>query len=419
MGSACITSQGHRNRADFFEINVDSTGAAEIVYDDTSNGLIQPSFKPPIVIVNNNPIQFVDHPGAGVITVARQSSGLGLLGTTVSGPSKSPVGGITDPAGDALYPVIGGSNQPGMDIRSSQLQLSADGQYLTAIMQVGDLSSPASTLASLNQPAIPSGATNLQYVTRWQMGKTIYYAAMENTALNQPSFYAGAAQSIDLCSVSACFPHVVTYPEPGAGTFTGKQESGTINCPPNPSPNNPCTLAVKVRVADIGSPTASTRLEEVGSYALAASLQEGMEDNGTAESDTVPLQIDGACCYNFIASVQNGGPPPCHESDGNGDIHSTGAGKASFSMDEDHCEDLDNEDIHAQDSSAGMNFQSTQILSVIFNDALNSVVIAGTGTDNGNPVTFTATAVDNGSTALDMFALTLSDGYTNLSLIHI
>jgi hypothetical protein len=82
-------------------------------------------------------------------------------------------------------------------------------------------------------------------------------------------------------------------------------------------------------------------------------------------------------------------------------------------MDEDHCEDLDTEDLHAQDSGAGMNFQSTQILSATFNDALNSVVIAGNGTDNGNAVTFTATAVDNGSTALDTFGLTLSDGYTN------
>jgi hypothetical protein len=154
-------------------------------------------------------------------------------------------------------------------------------------------------------------------------------------------------------------------------------------------------------------------LEEVGAYAFAASHEQGLTTNAQAEADNVPLEIDGACCYNFEASVANGPPPVCREADGNGDIHSTGSGKASFSMDKDHCEDLDNEDLHAQDSSAGMNFQSTQILSATFNDALNSVVIAGNGTDNGNAVTFTATAVDNGATALDTFALTLSDGYTN------
>ena len=62
------------------------------------------------------------------------------------------------------------------------------------------------------------------------MGNTIYYAAMENTAANQPIFYAGKEQTIDLCSISACFPHVLTYPEPGTGpTFTGLGETGSIS----------------------------------------------------------------------------------------------------------------------------------------------------------------------------------------------
>ncbi len=401
MGSGCVTSQGNRNLADFFVVTIDSTGAAEIVYDDTSNGLIQtaPGFTTP------PGSGLVDHAGAGVITIARQSSGIGLFGQPVSGPSNVPVSGFSDPSGDALFPVIGGTNQQGMDIRSSQLQLSSDGQTLKVTMQVVDLSNPAATAAALL-------ATNLQYVTRWQMGNTIYYASMENTAANTPSFYAGAAQSIDLCSVSACFPHVLTYPEPGAGTLTGKTETGTITCPAIPSATSPCTLTINAHVADVGGPTANSLLEEVGAYGLAAAIQEGAETNGTAESDTVPLEIDGVCCYNFRASVQNGPPPACHEADGNGDIHSANSGKASFSMDKDHCEDLDNEDLHAQDLSANMNFQSTQILSVIFNDAASSATLLGNGTDNGNTVTFTAVAV-NGAAGVGTFSLTLSDGYTN------
>ena len=402
MGSACITTQGNRNLADFFVITIDNTGAAEVVYDDTSNGLAQPGFTP---TVNGQPTQLVDHAGAGVITVARQSSGIGLFGQPVSGPSNVPLSGLSDPAGDALFPVIGGTNQSGMDIRSSQLQMSADGETLNVTMQVVDLTTPALSAATL-------AATNLQYVTRWQMGNTIYYAAMENTAANQPSFYAGAAQSIDLCSVSACFPHVITYPEPGAGpTLTGKTEPGTIACPTLPSATSPCTLTIKVHVADVGGPTANSLLEEVGGYSLAAATQEGAETNATAESDTVPLEIDGVCCYNFQASVQNGGVPVCHEADGNGDIHSANSGKASFSMDEDHCEDLDNEDLHAQDPAAGMNFQSTQAISMVFNDAAGSLTLLGSGTDNGHPVRFTAVAV-NGPAGVGTFSLTLSDGYS-------
>lgn len=409
MGSTCITSQGNRNLADFFMITADQTGAAEIVYDDTSNGLSQPGFTPTVQVINGKPIQFVDHKGAGVITVARQSSGTGLLGSPVGGPLNTPVGGLTDPAGDALFPVIGGVNQRGMDIRSSSMQLSPDGKTLNVTMQVVDLSNPTSTEAAI------AGTTNLQYVTRWQMGDTIYYAALENTATDQPSFYAGAAQSIDLCSVSACFPHVVTYPEPpptatSPAAFTGKTESGSIMCPASPSADNPCSLTVRVNVSDIGIPTASSRLEEVGAYAFSATIQEGLENNVTAQSDTVPLQIDGVCCYNFQASVANTFPPPCHEGDGEGDVSDGRGGTAHMRFDADGCKDGDVDSIQENDSKTGDNFQSGRITAVTFNDALANLTILGTGTHNGTPVTFTLVAV-NGAAGTGSFSLTLSDGY--------
>jgi len=246
-----------------------------------------------------------------------------------------------------------------------------------------------------------------RYVTRWQMGNTIYYAAMENTALNQPNFYAGAAQSIDLCSVSACFPHVLTYPEPGVGTFTGKTEAGTIVCPGSP---NPCTLTIHVHIADVGGPTANSWLEEVGGYALAATPQEGAETNATAESDTVPLEIDGVCCYNFQASVQNGGPPPCHPGDGDGDISDGRGGNAHVHFDEDACEDGIPETVQESDSTTGDSFQSNRITAVTFNDAISNVTILGTGTHNGKPVTFTMVGV-NGLAGIGSVSLTLSDGY--------
>jgi hypothetical protein len=287
LGTGCITAQGNRNLADFFAITIDRSGAAEIVYDDTSNGLIQPGFAP----ANQ---QLVDHAGAGVVTVARQSSGLGLFGKPVSGPSNTPVGGISDPAGDGLYPVIGGTNVPGMDIVSSGLNLSSDGHTLNVITKVVDTSNPTATSLALTAPL-------LHYVTRWQMGNTIYYASMQNTAANQPSFYAGAAQSVDLCSVSACFPHVITYNEPDAvpPTVSGLPETGTVNCPASPSAKSPCTITVKVNVADVGGPTSASLLEEVGAYAFAASHPENATSNAQAEADSVPLEIDGACCFNF------------------------------------------------------------------------------------------------------------------------
>src|SRR5256712_13269847 len=100
QGSACITSQGNRNLADFFVITIDSRGAAQIVYDDTSNGLVQPGFTP-----SNQ--QLIDHAGSGVIRLAQQSACPGLFGTSVSGSSNAPLSALSEPNGDALSPVSG------------------------------------------------------------------------------------------------------------------------------------------------------------------------------------------------------------------------------------------------------------------------------------------------------------------------
>jgi hypothetical protein len=295
QGSACITSQGNRNLADFFSVTIDRDGAAEIIYCDTSNGLLQPGFTP-----GGN--QTVDHAGAPLVTIAHQTSGLGLYGKPVTGPSDAPApsGGMTDVAGDARYPVIGGGNVPGMDILGSSLALSPDEKTLTVTEKVADLKNPAATVA-----AIPN-TQMLEYVTRWQMGNTLFYAGMSESASGQPSFYAGRTGSVDLCSVSACFPHVLTYPESSSG---GSAESGKVACPAKPSASDPCTLTINVAVADVGAPAATSLLEEVGSYAFATSHPQGTTTNAQAQLDSVPLEIDGACCFNFRASDVQAAPP--------------------------------------------------------------------------------------------------------------
>jgi hypothetical protein len=344
-------------------------------------------------------LQLVDHAGAGVITVARQSSGPGLFGTNVSGPSNAPTTGMTDNFGDALYPVIGGTNVPGMDILGNSISLS--GNTLTVTTRIVDLSQPATTAASI------PGTAFLQYVTRWQMGNTIYFAAMENIALNNPMFYAGAAQSVDLCSVSACFPHVITYPEPG---FTGgSAESGSINCPSVPSSNNPCTLTVNVNIADVGSPTSSSLLEEVGSYSFAASHPSGSTTNAQAEADNVPLEIDGLCCYTTFPRPPS--PPPCHKADGNGAVNGK-VDNASFAFHHHECADGTQEAEIVSDPGAAVSFQSTQVTSATFDGVTGTVTIVGLGTDNGLPVAFTLVAVDSTLAAPGAFSITLSDGYT-------
>ena len=304
QGTGCIASQGDRNLADFFTVQIDATGAAEVMYDDTSNGLVQ------------NPAAgtgLVDHPGAPVITIARQSGGPGLLGSLVSGTSNAPSFGMNDPFGapngDALFPVIGGTNQPAFDFSGNKLALSGDGGTLTVTMNVDDLT--GSTIAA--DATTVTGTQFLQYVTRWQMGNTIYYAMMETTptlaGAGTYSFFAGTAASYDACSVSACDPHAVYYPEAGIGANT--IAAGTVDCT-----FKPCTVTIPVPVADVGTPTQNDLLEEVGSYALASAHLQGTNPttgpppNAFVQTDNLPLEVDGICCFNFQGGASTAGQVP-------------------------------------------------------------------------------------------------------------
>ena len=69
-----------------------------------------------------------------------------------------------------------------------------------------------------------------------------------------------------------------------------------------PSTASPCTLTIRVKAGDVGSPNSKSLLEEVGSYAFASSHLQGATTNAQAQADNVPLEIDGACCFNFKGS---------------------------------------------------------------------------------------------------------------------
>jgi hypothetical protein len=200
-----------------------------------------------------------------------------------------------------------------MDLTHSQLSLS--GSTLTVTMNVADLTDP--TVAA----SIP-GTTLQQYVTRWVMATpsdplhpfTIFYAGMSCATASCSStgtqaFYAGPAQSSDLCSVSACFPHVTLYPESAAVApavsplSNGAGESGSVNCPATPTAATPCTITISVNTAHVGNPTTSSLLEEVGAYSFAASHPQAVQTLAQSQADDVQTMIDGVCCYNF-----QGGP---------------------------------------------------------------------------------------------------------------
>src|SRR5438046_10145564 len=78
-GLGCTTSNGDRSMADFCSVTVDASGAAQIVYDDTTK----------------------QHHGASLF-VARQVAGPGVFGSAISRPV--PPSPVSDPTSDAQAP---------------------------------------------------------------------------------------------------------------------------------------------------------------------------------------------------------------------------------------------------------------------------------------------------------------------------
>jgi hypothetical protein len=112
------------------------------------------------------------------------------------------------------------------------------------------------------------------------------------------------------------------------------------------------------------------------------------------------------------AGIVTTGPCAVHEADGEGDEPGKKGGSAHFRFHHDDCnQEPDTEDF--SDPGAGTDFHSTKVTSATFNSVAHSVTIAGSGTNNGAPVTFTIVAVDSTLVAPGMFSITLSDGYSN------
>jgi hypothetical protein len=283
-GTGCIAVQGNRNNADFFEVDVDPRdGAVAIVFNDTSNELIQGNLIPPADGT-------VDHRGAPVVTILRQNSGVGLFGTTVSG---DPTFGtsLKDASGDALFdPVYGDTSVPGLDLRGATV--SSSGSNFVFKVDV-------SSLDDLGQAVSRTGAGAVDYVVRWigpavvdpidGIRNPMYFAAAESTG-GAPTFFAGKAVTVELCSVSGCFPHVTDYPAPPNG---GTAVTGTVV---QGSHAKPDSLIITVPKSLVGG---GSLLESLSVFTFARSHSASQPiTNAEGEAGILPIQVDGVCCVD-------------------------------------------------------------------------------------------------------------------------
>ena len=291
-GTGCILQQGNRNLADFFAVTMDPRdGAVVIVYDDTSNELAQ--VIPGTDTQIPTPVDgLADHRGAPVVTLVKQNGGIGLLGKAIAAPSARGAS-ISGRASNATFdPVYGGEAVPEMDLRDALV--SRDGNDLVFRVAVQSLDTPANALSA-------TGARAVDYVVRWvgtpvdsATGKRdpIYYAAVE-VGDGDPLFFAGAARSVELCSVSGCFPHVIEYPAPpnGGTAVTGKLVPSASGAPDHWEIHVPRDL--------VGGPSDTSVMESFSVFSLARNKSATLPiTNVEEELGISPILVDGLCCVD-------------------------------------------------------------------------------------------------------------------------
>jgi hypothetical protein len=269
LGTACITDAGNRNQADFFKLTIDPAGRAEIIYTDSSNKLVE-----------SGQDSAADHQGAPLDVIIRQRTGLNAwTGKPLAADdTTTPVAGVTDPAGDALLKVLGGTNIPSTDI--TKLTTEYNGETLT--INVTTEGGPLSTAANVGK------APFAHLIVRWQVGDTLYHAGIEQDAAGTAlKAFAGATSSVDLCSVSGCKPNYLDYRASSPATVAADG-------------SGPTTYTISVPASSIGGVPANSLFEGVMAYAALSPRSTTVPlDQGAALADEVPLQVEGTRTYNF------------------------------------------------------------------------------------------------------------------------
>jgi hypothetical protein len=290
LGCAAENPPGNRNLADFFQVTHDPrSGAVAVVYDDTSNEMKQhPAPGGP------RPPEQADHRGAPVVTTIRQTRGVGLFGRRIHAPRPGRI--LRDRARDARFdPLYGGVRVPQMDVRSAIVKLKRG--RLVFRLGIRSLRNPSAALAKAR-------ATAVDYVVRW-IGprKTrparfpIRFAAVELTGGGPPAFFAGTARSIELCSVSGCFPHILEYPRPPQG---GKMVRGHRRVKTDRNGYKHFFWVIKVPRKVVGSPRRGARLQSVAVYTFARNKSAAVPiTNSEGEAGVTPILVDGACCQGM------------------------------------------------------------------------------------------------------------------------
>jgi hypothetical protein len=189
--------------------------------------------------------------------------------------------GIASAAGNALYPVDGGTtNYPQLDIRSSRV--TSDGTNVVVRVTVANASSLLSPDA-INQ-------THVWWLTTWQYNHQIYYAKAESDRGGAVSCTAGIPKTYDRPGLNA--QTVATLADYSGGT-------AELSCALHRN-----TFTISVPAGDVGSPPNQSVLESTASYSV---LDNGAKPVVGPGPGNVPTVVDVTAAYNVLLLAPSAG----------------------------------------------------------------------------------------------------------------
>jgi hypothetical protein len=105
----------------------------------------------------------------------------------------------------------------------------------------------------------------------------------------------------------------MTYPGPTVAPLTSHLATGSITNPGAVSPAvsaNTGSITITVPRSDVGNPKQGDRLDSVGAWSL-LSISSFLAPlpNSNAQTDKVPVMVDGACCFTPVTAASTAGTP--------------------------------------------------------------------------------------------------------------
>jgi hypothetical protein len=300
-GTLCDATGRDRSFLEYPSIDMDSKGAAVVVYNDNTNQSDGPYVMTAKQTTGPSLLASVGllgrEPGTVSISAPAANSTIRTDTLTIEGIHTLPAKNFDrDETGDAHFRSTG-ANMPGADLRSVSLR--EEGEALVMTMQVADLT-PAARSAAATSVANGDG---MFYVTQWDYADRIYWlgAEVRSTGTN---FYTGTLGMIR----SATSKKFITYnPE----LVKSQQVQGQMTAAA------PGVITVRIPKNQVGSPPAGAQFHSVTGYALSqrgplipvgTSLPNGPFPAPTTSSvvpdpTSLPVQLDASGAFTYTTGA--------------------------------------------------------------------------------------------------------------------